>query len=258
MILTCPECATRYLAKEGSIGPNGRTVRCSKCKTTWFVASDLDELALKDNQIETITAASVAGGSKVEDEKIIRKEPVVAETKLGAHVDIRDRADSKRRGRRMQMVALIWLIPLLFLSVVIGTAYVSRQEIVNKWPKTATLYKQFGIDVSLTGLVIEDPIIRHTKIENKSVLVVNGAIRNISSKPQNIPLIKLSLHDVSGQELSSWSVDMDAQSIDKNDRISFVSEYPNPPLDMVALKYQFDIEDSAASTEIGEIPHSIK
>ena len=236
MILTCPECATRYLAKEGSIGPNGRTVRCSKCKTTWFVASDLDELALKDNQIEIITAASAAGGNKVEDEEVIRKEPVVAEIKLGAHVDIRDRADSKRRGRRIKTVALIWLIPLIIISVVIGLAYISRKEIVNKWPKTATLYKQLGIDVSLTGLVIEDPIIRHSIIENKSVLVVNSAIRNISSKTQNIPLIKLSLHDVSGQELSSWSVDIDVQSIDKNDRIPFVSEYANPPLDMVALK----------------------
>lgn len=258
MILTCPECATRYLTKEGSIGPNGRTVRCSKCEATWFVASDLDELALKDNQIESITAASDIGRNKVEEEEVVRNDPIIAATNPGAHVDIRDRADSKRRGRRMRTVALIWLIPSLIFSVVVGFAYITRQEIVNKWPKTATLYKELGVDVSLTGLRIEDPIIRHTLIENKAVLVVNGAIRNISSKPQDIPLIKMSLHDVSGQELSSWYVDMDAQRVDKNDRITFISEYPNPPLDMATLKYQFDIEGGLIATEVGEIPHTIK
>ena len=35
MILTCPNCATQYVVKDGAIPPEGRQVRCAACKHSW-------------------------------------------------------------------------------------------------------------------------------------------------------------------------------------------------------------------------------
>lgn len=35
MILTCPNCGTQYVVKDGAIPPGGRQVRCASCKHSW-------------------------------------------------------------------------------------------------------------------------------------------------------------------------------------------------------------------------------
>ncbi|MCX7676008.1 MAG: zinc-ribbon domain-containing protein, partial [Alteraurantiacibacter sp.] len=36
MLIQCPACATRYVVPDSSIGPDGRMVRCAKCRHSWF------------------------------------------------------------------------------------------------------------------------------------------------------------------------------------------------------------------------------
>jgi predicted Zn finger-like uncharacterized protein len=55
MILECPECRTRYLVPDTSIGPEGRTVRCANCRHSWHQAPDARAIeALSNEQSKTL------------------------------------------------------------------------------------------------------------------------------------------------------------------------------------------------------------
>ena len=39
MLITCTNCGTSYQVAAASLGPTGRSVRCARCKQTWFAAN---------------------------------------------------------------------------------------------------------------------------------------------------------------------------------------------------------------------------
>ena len=45
MILTCPDCGTQYVVKDGAIPPEGRQVRCAACKHSWHQDPQIAEAA---------------------------------------------------------------------------------------------------------------------------------------------------------------------------------------------------------------------
>lgn len=46
MLIVCPNCATSYMVDQGALGPEGRTVRCARCRRTWFATADEQPLAV--------------------------------------------------------------------------------------------------------------------------------------------------------------------------------------------------------------------
>ncbi len=236
MILTCPECSTKYLSKPETIGPNGRTVRCAKCETTWFVSHEdaethiAEERALEEDLHENIN--SDLGGEPSQ-----HKEDEVAEK--GAHVLMRDKADAEKLRRRRHTILGIWMVPLTILGVAAILGYVFRQVIVNRVPGTATLYQSFGVNVKSAGLEIESPTTRTAIIDGQTVLVVNSVIENISPESQPVPLVQLTLHNGSGEELAAWYVEPNETRLSPKARLEFATQYPDPPVDAVKLRYSF-------------------
>jgi predicted Zn finger-like uncharacterized protein len=39
MLIVCPSCATSYMIDQAAVGPAGRSVRCARCKSTWFAGA---------------------------------------------------------------------------------------------------------------------------------------------------------------------------------------------------------------------------
>ncbi|MCJ2186688.1 MJ0042-type zinc finger domain-containing protein [Novosphingobium beihaiensis] len=58
MIIACPACSTRYAVPDSAIGVDGRTVRCAKCRHSWF--QEGPELLLEEAQAAPPPAAEAA------------------------------------------------------------------------------------------------------------------------------------------------------------------------------------------------------
>ncbi|WP_427454618.1 MJ0042-type zinc finger domain-containing protein [Litorimonas sp. WD9-15] len=234
MILTCPECSTRYIAKEGSIGPNGRTVRCAKCETTWFAAAetvDPDALALEDNQTVLI-----------EPEIEITPDPQAElafgdVAPAGAHIALRDRADAEKLKRRKRVIFLIWAVTIAILIAAAILAFVKRQDIVNRTPIAASVYQSLGIPVKQGGLDIASPETETLLVEGEPVLFVKTSIKNLTGDTKLASYLGFRLHNRSGEAVAEWYVE--TGTIAAGDVKTVETRYPNPPIDGVQLSYGF-------------------
>jgi len=67
MILTCPNCGTQYVVKDGAIPPQGRQVRCASCKHSWHQEPEgaaagepaVDEVETQQEEQETLAEATM-------------------------------------------------------------------------------------------------------------------------------------------------------------------------------------------------------
>ena len=255
MILTCPKCSTRYLTEDGAISSNGRTVRCAKCETTWFVSEDEARAAAADYAAghQTVDPDALALADNERDPIIevgADNEPLVQEVaglaaasskpiNKGAHVSLRDKADAEKLGARRRIIFWIWAIPMGLLAIAAVLGLIFKQDIVNQNPKAASLYQSLGMTVKKSGLDIEIPIAKSALIEGEPVLVVNSAVKNLTSKTQHLPLIELTLRNGAGEELVQWHVELEQTRLGPKARLEFASQLPNPPVDMVKLTYRF-------------------
>lgn len=62
MILTCPECSTKYVVKDGAIPPQGRQVRCASCKHSWHQDPD-DAPPAEATDLEAAEAGNAASAT---------------------------------------------------------------------------------------------------------------------------------------------------------------------------------------------------
>lgn len=242
MILTCPNCATRYSTTAEAIGANGRTVRCSNCEKTWFVTMEPDILDLKQQEKEEQRindAPKESARSEVESSGFgLQTQPVT-----GAHVQIRDMADQRRRNRSLMGVSMIWFVTIAILAMGILYAFLNRQAIVERYNASASIYKALGINVKSIGLEFEDPTIRRLPIDGVETLVINGHIVNISDETRPIPMLELSILNKANEKLASWVIDPPQAEIEAGGRIAYTSEYQNPPVDGQEVEYRFVTED---------------
>lgn len=262
IVITCPECSTRYKAAAQSIGDDGRPVRCVKCGATWFVPApdaidtlmaNADAMALAENVAETQSppTPAVSDGPQTTPPQTIKTEPgsVPKAAPVGADVMMRDHVDRKKLAQRRRTIRLIWAIAMLLVALAAIIAFFNRQEIVNRIPQMASVYEKVGITVRAGGLEIDPPQARTVMVDGSPVIRVESVVRNLTRTTKTVPLIELTLHDIDGANLIQWFVEPDPNRIEGRGRLVFTTEISDPPNGAVGLRYKFvdEIEMAAAT-----------
>lgn len=200
MILTCPQCSTRYHVDATALGAAGRTVRCANCGQRWSVKPPADT----PQMVEFSTPAAVT---------VPRMRPVAATEPI-----------ENRRSISLVGLLVAALVVLIAASIVIG-----RNEIVAGFPASASIYQKLGLPVTVElGLQFEQITSSRLQEGGIAVLVVEGAIVNMTPHDRPVPPIRITLLDSGGRQLQEELFRAKEQRLEPGAKTSFSGRVVNP------------------------------
>ena len=233
MILTCPECASRYLVGDDSIGPAGRTVRCSACGARWTAHA------------EDAAAPPPAPPPPEPEPAAIGPEPVAAPEALAEEPlpkAFRERAATRQKMREAAAAGAVWAGLLAGFGLLIGATIVMRQDIARIWPRTAGAYAMAGLPVNLVGLIIENQHAQPQLQDGHAALVVSGSLRNIRDQPVAAPPLRIRLLNPAGKPLAVKIADPGGARIPPGEARRFVVDMLDPPVGATSVDIGFVLD----------------
>lgn len=243
MQIVCPNCQTSYGVTPKALGPEGRNVRCAKCKQVWHALPE-----------EALHHAKAAGATAAPDEAAATAEnwsesetPHVDSPSLapGAPATAGWSAEAGRseltaddvpRARRWRPTPISLSRPHLGLSTgvaamaaLIAGLILWRTEVVRVLPQTAGFFKLAGINVNLRNLTIEDVRVSTETVNGAPVTVIEGSVAATGFKPAEIPRLRFVVRDASGTPVYAWNTVLDQAVVDPGEKVAFKSRLASPP-----------------------------
>lgn len=268
MILTCPNCSTRYQADAAKFPQAGRNVRCAKCAHVWH---QMPPPAEPEPEF-AIVAAQTAEVAQQEPQVVARPEPPPTfVTRAPQTSPIPTRADPPPPSIRIRpapqvsayapqvepvhvdadeepspapLVARLALAAgwagLALVVLVVGWATISfRGDIVAFWPQSASLYKAVGLSLNAKGLQLVG-VTDHLETEDGShVLIVSGRLVNNSNRELPVPPIRIALTDLEQHVLYHWPVVSSVPTLKPGQTAPFQARLAHPPEAMHDVEVTF-------------------
>lgn len=201
MLITCPNCSTRYTVADSAVPPGGRKVRCRSCGHVWFQRPVVEE-----EPQHTLLAEDFA--------PIRRPPPKPAKVKT-----------PPRRG-----VIIGWAVFVLLLAGVGGGAYAGREQVVRFWPPAARLYALAGLPVDPpgTGLQLQNVRSEQRTENGGALLLVEGQILNTSDVVRPVPKVRAVSLGFDHKPVQSWVIETTSGQLLPGEIATFRSTQRDP------------------------------
>ncbi len=230
MILTCPQCATRYQADATKFQPAGRNVRCAKCGHVWH--QDPPPLPEPEPVVEEYVAPEQP--SPPPPPEPIPAPPPRVQAYAPSPAIAREAAPvqtPKGPSRWPAWLALGFGWAALAAAVLaIGwSALFFRPQVVTIWPQSASLYAALGLKSNAGGIDIQDVAYHRGSEAGQSVLSVTGRLANTGSRELPVPEIRVGLSDADNREIYHWTFVPGVMTLHPGQTRTFATRLTNPP-----------------------------
>ena len=274
-MIVCPSCATSYMVNPASLGPSGRTVRCARCKSTWFAGGPEEKVAgfVADVIAEAEVNEGIATRRQTSDDFGAEPDAPAAalpqHTEQDEHAELphgdappiapadselppparpfepEDGANFVARRARMQERRKVkrrsskWTALILVLVGFNVALIGARNEVVRYLPQTASLFAMIGLPVNLRSLSFEDVKITKEERDGVPVLSVEGNIVSVAKRPVEVPRLRFAIRNSSGQEIYAWTAAAPRSILEPAEKVEFRSRLASPPAEAADVMVRF-------------------
>ncbi len=266
MILTCPNCGTQYVVKDGAIPPQGRQVRCAACKHSWHQEAEAstaeeEQAAVPaesepqpEEQEESIAEATlieprtgpeaeerayeealVEDEPEAADELAADVEPVEAAEVQPATTDWREPPQAEAADDEFSPFPSVdeagprrrsAFFPILLLLIVVAAVAATFWFVAPPEWKA-----RLGVgSAGESPLALVTTHMDRQRLESgNELLTVTGRVINPTSKAQQVPPLQAQLRTRTGRVVYSWTIAPPAQTLAPGASASFNSAEVNVP-----------------------------
>jgi len=259
MLVTCPNCSTRYQVPDMVVGMKGRTMRCSNCQHQWkqpFVAAQPEArekrlapwMVTEPARATRPEAVMVGGGdAEIEDDLLAaamrdeergdagggeggggganpfdRIAEMMMDQPPAPIPDVFASSAMEREPRRRGALGLVAIVVILVIAAVGVVLWFFQDQVVGMFPQAAKYYDKAGVhnEVLGAGLEFRDVGSERGTQDGHEVLIVRGVVANATKQARSVPPFWLVLYD-GPTPLQSKVIDPPQDKLDAEGTVSF-------------------------------------
>ncbi|MEI9889335.1 MAG: DUF3426 domain-containing protein [Caulobacteraceae bacterium] len=226
MILTCPQCGTRYFLPDVQVGRGGRPVKCTNCGNVWRAEAVEPEPAAPSHHFPP------EPDPEPEPPKVFAdpEEEFAAAAQRRAEILRQKKADTERRQRQAGVItAAVWAGLVAAVAILLTLAVIFRIQVVRWWPGTASAYAALHMPVNASGLLIDKVQAAPAIVQGHRSLMVTGVLTNASAAPRPTPAFNVNVLDKAGKPLAQRLIQVPAVALKVGEARRFQLQVADPP-----------------------------
>ncbi len=113
-------------------------------------------------------------------------------------------------------------------GIIIGLVF-ERANVVRLLPQTATFYAALGMHINLRGLVFDDVKTSTDIQDGVPILIIEGAIRNITRDTADVPRLRFAMRNTAGADIYAWTAVPERPTLAAGQTMAFRTRLASPP-----------------------------